>query len=168
MFLLGLHWFTNVTQAFTISAGPPAFFSHRASDTQLLLARTGHKVFVRDTHCHIMLARTIIQRADLFPHCRDHFVRNATRLTHRSEFPCYVADIQPHCDPLFKRFKLLKLPDLLKLQELKTYFKFVHSELPTYLLELPFDLNVTIHNHNTRGHKQIHANVVIHEFAKRC
>ena len=73
-----------------------------------------------------------------------------------------------HCDPLFKKFKILKLPDLLKLQELKTYFKFVHSELPTYLLELPFDLNVTIHNHNTRGHNKIHANVVIHEFAKRC
>ena len=59
-----------------------------------------------------------------------------------------------HCDPLFKRFNILKLPDLLKLQELKTYFKFVHSELPTCLLELPFDLNVTIHNHNTRGHKK--------------
>ena len=27
-----------------------------------------------------------------------------------------------HCDPLFKRFNILKLPDLLKLQELKTYF----------------------------------------------
>ena len=76
-------------------AGPPAFFSRRASDTQLLLARTGHKVFVRATHCHIMLACTIIQCAVLFPHCRDHFVINATRLTHRSEFPCYVGDIQP-------------------------------------------------------------------------
>ena len=71
-----------------------------------------------------------------------------------------------HCDPLFKKFKMLKLPDLRKLQELKTYFKFVHSELQTYLLEFPFDLNATIHNHNTRG--RIHANVVIHEFAKRC
>ena len=58
-----------------------------------------------------------------------------------------------HCDPLFKRFKILKLPDL-QLQELKTYFKFVHSELPTYLLELPFDLNVITHNHNTRGYKK--------------
>ena len=47
-----------------------------------------------------------------------------------------------HCDPLFK---VLKLPDLLKLQELKTYFKFVHSELPSYILELPLDLNVNIH-----------------------
>ena len=74
---------------------PAGFFSHRASDTQLLLAHTGHKVFVRATHCHIMLGRTIIQHLDLFPHCRDHFVRNATRLTHRSEFPCYVGDIQP-------------------------------------------------------------------------
>ncbi len=32
------------------------------------------------TICHIMLARMLIQHADLFPHCRDHFVRNATRL----------------------------------------------------------------------------------------
>ena len=38
----------------------------------------------------IMLARTLIQGADLFPLCRQHFVRNATRLAHRSEFPCYV------------------------------------------------------------------------------
>ena len=44
----------------------------RTSDTQLLLARTGHKVFIRVTHCHIILARTIIQRADLFTHCHDH------------------------------------------------------------------------------------------------
>ena len=69
---------------------------------------------------------------------------------------------------MFKKFNVLKLPDLLKLQELKTYFKFVHSELPTYLLELPLDLKVTIHNYNTRGHNKIHANVVIHEFAKKC
>ena len=51
---------------------------------------------------------------------------------------------------------------------IQTYFKFVHSELPTYLQELPFDLNETIHNHNTRGHNKIHANIVVHEFAKRC
>ena len=41
-----------------------------------------------------MLARTLIQRAGLFPCCHDHFVRNATRLPRR-EFPCYVGDIQP-------------------------------------------------------------------------
>ena len=41
-------------------------------------------------------------------------------------------------------------------------FKFVYSE------ELPFDRNVIIHNHNTRGHNKIHAIVVIHEFAQMC
>ena len=65
--------------------------------------------------------------------------------------------------PFFKKFNILKLPDLLKLLKLSMYFKCVHSELPTYLLELPFDINVTIHNHSTRGHNKIHANV-----AKRC
>ena len=48
------------------------------------------------------------------------------------------------------------------------YFKFVHSELPTNLLGLSFDLNVTTHNHTTRGYNKIHATVVIHECAKRC
>ena len=38
----------------------------------------------------VMMARTLIQRADLFPRSRDHFVRNATRLPRRSQFPCYV------------------------------------------------------------------------------
>ena len=33
-------------QASTITAGPPAICSRRASDTQLLLARTGHKVLL--------------------------------------------------------------------------------------------------------------------------
>ena len=67
---------------------------------------------------------------------------------------------------LFK--KNSRVVSVLKLQELKTYFKFVHSELSSYLLELPLDLNVNIHNHNTRGHTKIHANAVIHGFAKRC
>ena len=43
----------------------------------------------------VMMARMLIQRADLFPRSHDHFVRNATRLPRRSEFPCYVGDIQP-------------------------------------------------------------------------
>ena len=73
------------------------------------------------------------------------FRKKALRVVNLSKY-------NAHCDPLFKKFKVLKLPDLLKLQELKTYFKFVHSELPSYLLELPLDLNVNIHNHNTRGH----------------
>ena len=52
--------------------------------------------FLHSLKCKVfvMLARTLIQRAGLFPRCHDHFVTNATRLP-RSEFPCYVGDIQP-------------------------------------------------------------------------
>ena len=41
-----------------------------------------------------IMARTLIQGADLFPRCRDHFVRNATRLPCRSEIssPCSVSN----------------------------------------------------------------------------
>ena len=97
-----------------------------------------------------------------------HYCDRLIKIKKKALIVVNLSKYNAHCDPLFKKFKILKLPDLLKLQELNTYFKFVHSELPTYLLELPFDLNVTIHNHNTRGHNKIHTNVVIHEFAKRC
>ena len=39
-----------------------------------------------------------------------------------------------HTEPLFKNLKLLKIEDMLKLQELKLYFKYNHKQLPSYLL----------------------------------
>ena len=38
-----------------------------------------------------------------------------------------------HTEPLFKKLKLLKIEDMLKLQELKFYFKYIHKQLPSYL-----------------------------------
>ena len=61
-----------------------------------------------------------------------------------------------HGDPLFKSFNILKLPDMLRLQELKLYYKFVHNKLPHYLQQLPFHLNHDIHSHNTRTRNDIH------------
>ena len=72
-----------------------------------------------------------------------------------------------HCDPLFKSFNILKLPDMLRLQELKLYYKFVHNKLPHYLQQLPFHLNHDIHSHNTRTRNDIHIRPALHEFAKR-
>ena len=72
-----------------------------------------------------------------------------------------------HCDPLFKLFKILKLSDMLRLQELKFYYKFVHNKLPLYLQQLPFQLNHDIHSHNTRTRNNIHTHPARHEFAKR-
>ena len=38
-----------------------------------------------------------------------------------------------HTEPLFKQLNMLKLEDLLKLQQLKFYFKFNEGSLPVYL-----------------------------------
>ncbi len=39
-----------------------------------------------------------------------------------------------HTEPLFKNLKLLKISDILKLQELKFYNKFKNNKLPYYLV----------------------------------
>ena len=72
-----------------------------------------------------------------------------------------------HTEPLFKSANLLKLNDMLKLNELKFYFKFVKKCLPTSLQNLPLNLNYTIHEHNTRSRINIHLTNVKHEFAKK-
>ena len=38
-----------------------------------------------------------------------------------------------HTEPLFKNLKLLKIEHILKLHELKLYYKFIHIRLPVYL-----------------------------------
>ncbi len=61
-----------------------------------------------------------------------------------------------HTHPIFKQLKLLKVKDILKLQELKFYFKYINRKLPYYLQSLPFSRNSDIHHHelNTRHAKQ--------------
>ena len=74
-----------------------------------------------------------------------------------------------HCDPLFKTFKILKIPDLLRLQELKFYYKHTNNKLPAYYLQqMSFVPNRDIHGHDTRRRCEIHIYPVQHEFAKRC
>ena len=73
-----------------------------------------------------------------------------------------------HTEPLFKQLKLLKIQDILKLQELKTYYKFKHSNLPNYQQNMPFHNNVETHNYNTRQRNDIHNPLAKHEYAKRC
>ena len=57
---------------------------------------------------------------------------------------------------------------MLKLHELKLYYKYVHTTLPVYLQNLPFILNKAVHTFNTRIHDNIHTNRAKHDFAKRC
>ena len=55
-----------------------------------------------------------------------------------------------HSEPLFKQLHMLKIADQLCLQELQFHFKYIHKNLPAYLLDWEFILNVNIHLHNTR------------------
>ena len=73
-----------------------------------------------------------------------------------------------HTEPIFKRLHLLKVADILKIQELKFYYRFMHNTLPRYLQRIAFHQNSTIHDHNTRRQNKLHITRTNHEYAKRC
>ena len=79
-----------------------------------------------------------------------------------------------HTEPLFKNLKLLKIEHILKLHELKLYYKFIHIRLPVYLQNLKLDQNSSIHNINTRGQHNIltqpgyHTNLLSTVFDTLC
>lgn len=73
-----------------------------------------------------------------------------------------------HTEPIFKEYNLLKVTDILKLQELKFYYKFKHGNLPVYLLSLPLQPNNENHNYNTRQSADIHQPLARHDYAKNC
>ena len=63
---------------------------------------------------------------------------------------------------------MLKIADQLRLQEYKIYFKYIHKNLPAYLLDWEFISNVNIHLHDTRTSSKIHTVRTKHEFATKC
>ena len=73
-----------------------------------------------------------------------------------------------HTEPIFKRLQLLKVADILKIQELKLYYRFMHNTLPRYLQRIAFHQNSTIHDHNTRRQNKLHITRTNHEYVKRC
>ena len=74
-----------------------------------------------------------------------------------------------YTEPIFKDLKLLKVTDILKIQELKFNYKYHHKTLANHLLtNMPFQTNADTHNYNTRQHRQIHQPTAKHEYAKKC
>ncbi len=49
-----------------------------------------------------------------------------------------------HTEPIFKMLKLLKVNDILNLQEYNFYFKFKNNKLPHYLQNLPLNGNISL------------------------
>ena len=63
---------------------------------------------------------------------------------------------------------MLKLEDILKLHQLKLYYKFNEGSLPVYLQHWDVTSNVHVHNYNAREFGCIHTFKVKHEFANKC
>ena len=71
-----------------------------------------------------------------------------------------------HSEPIFKRLKLLTVMDLLKLNQLKFYHKFLNDKLPHYFMQLQLNPNNDTHRHDTRINKNIHIVRANHKFAQ--
>jgi hypothetical protein len=61
-----------------------------------------------------------------------------------------------HTTPWFKKYGLLTVIDIGKLQLLEFMFKYTHNLLP-HTFDNYFDLNSNIHSHNTRQQKNYHS-----------
>ena len=73
-----------------------------------------------------------------------------------------------HTAPLFKKLNLLTIKDILALQELKLYYKFIHNNLPPYIQQWQIKQNTNIHNHYTRNQNEFYIVGTKHAFAKQC
>lgn len=72
-----------------------------------------------------------------------------------------------HTEPLFKKFKLLKLSDIYALRKLKLYFAFMNDMLPDYFKNTDVIRGANIHSHNTRHGSEIRPPSISHKFAEK-
>ncbi len=77
-----------------------------------------------------------------------------------------ISKYNAHTEPIFKILRLLKVNDILKLQELKFHYKYDNNLLPYYLQNVLF--KPYIHSHETRSQGKIHTWRPMHEYAKKC
>ena len=67
-----------------------------------------------------------------------------------------LKEYNAHTEPLFKSFKLLKVADIFKLQQLKFYFNLINNKQPGYFNNFDFTQNYQLHNHYTRSSNNFH------------
>ena len=87
--------------------------------------------------------------------------KRAIRITTLSKY-------NEHTAPLFKKLYILKIKDILALQELTLYYKFIHNNLPPYIQQWQIKQNTNIHNHYTRNKNEFYIVGTKHAFAKQC
>ncbi len=77
-----------------------------------------------------------------------------------------ISKYNAHTEPIFKTLRLLKVNDILKLQELKFHYKYENNLLSYYLQNLLFKTN--IHSYATRSQDKIHQWIPMHDYARKC
>ena len=73
-----------------------------------------------------------------------------------------------HTEPQFKRLEILKTHDLYKLNILKFYFKYKHSELPNFFQSFSLQPRSLVHQYNTQIKTQLNVNETKWKFAENC
>ena len=73
-----------------------------------------------------------------------------------------------HTDPMFIKYNVLKVKDILEQNHLKFLFKLVHRSLPNYFYHFVPATGFDVHTHNTRHRHNIKTPKIKHEFRKKC
>ena len=73
-----------------------------------------------------------------------------------------------HSEPLFKSTKLLKIKDIMKVQQLKFIYKLMNNSTPAYFESMYPDNRRNIHSYNTRSRHHFQIPRIKHEFARHC
>ena len=73
-----------------------------------------------------------------------------------------------HTDPMFIKYNVLKVKDILEQNHLKFLFKLSHRSLPVYFYHFVSATGFDVHTHNTRHRHNIRTPKIKHEFRKKC
>ena len=72
-----------------------------------------------------------------------------------------------HTSPLFKSLRLLTLHDMLKVNVLKFYHRYLHNELPSYFYSFNIRTQGDTHSYDTRNSGQLHRERTRTEYADK-
>lgn len=77
------------------------------------------------------------------------------------------AKYNAHTEPIFKSLSMLKISDVLLVQELKFYYKLENQMLPVSFTSL-LTRNVDVHNYNTRSSQNVRVPLSKHQFVRNA
>ena len=72
-----------------------------------------------------------------------------------------------HASPLFKSLRILTLDDMLRLNTLKFYYKYLHNELPPYFYSFNIREQGDRHTYDTRNSGQLQVEMTRTEYADK-